>query len=366
MPDLSGNEEAYVVDAIRSTWVSSSGKYVDRFESEFACLVGTRYASCAANGTVALHLALAALDLRPGEEVIVPALAYVAAVNPVKYLGGKPVFVDVDPKTWCLDPDKIEASISKKTRGIIAVHNYGHPCDMDAINKIAKSFNLWVVEDAAEAQFATYKGRNVGSLGDIATFSFYGNKIVTSGEGGALIYNDESVHQKIRMLRSQGMDPKRRYYHPIIGYNYRLTNIACALLCAQLERWPEMIVRRRALFKSYSSQLSALPGIGLQPVAAWACPSPWLFCITVDRQLFGMNRDSLAARLIEHGIDTRPFFVCVHQMPPYHEHAVKLSFPVAERLSEEGMNLPTFESMSDDTINYICAAVKEIHHHRMT
>lgn len=206
---LSGNEEAYLVDALRSTWISSSGKYVDRFESQFADLVGTRYASSAANGTVALHLALVALGVGRGDEVIVPALTYVAVANAVKYTGARLVLVDVDPRTWCLDPAKIEASITSRTRGVIAVHNYGHPCDMDAINKIAKSFKLWVIEDAAEAHFATYNGRTAGGLADIATFSFYGNKVITSGEGGALTYNDESLHHRIRMLRSQGMDRTR-------------------------------------------------------------------------------------------------------------------------------------------------------------
>jgi perosamine synthetase len=360
-PDLSGNEEAYLVDALRSTWISSSGKYVDRFESEFAGLVGTRYASSAANGTVALHLALVALGVGRGDEVIVPALTYVAVANAVKYTGARLVLVDVDPRTWCLDPAKIEASITSRTRGVIAVHNYGHPCDMDAINKIAKSFKLWVMEDAAEAHFATYKGRTAGGLADIATFSFYGNKVITSGEGGALTYNDESLHHRIRMLRSQGMDRTRRYYHPIIGYNYRLTNIACALLCAQLERWKGMVARRNAIFRSYSSRLSPIPGIGLQPVATWASLSPWLYCITVDESLFDMNRDTLAVRLQDHGIETRPFFVCIHQMPPYQQHGGAESFHVSEQLSRDGMNLPTFHGMTDDTVDQVCATIEKIH-----
>jgi perosamine synthetase len=360
-PDLSGNEEAYLVDALRSTWISSSGKYVDRFESQFAGLVGTRYASSAANGTVALHLALAALGVGPGDEVIIPTLAYIAVANAVKYTGARLVLVDVEPQTWCLDPSKIESSITAQTRGIIAMHAYGHPCDMDAINNVAKAHRLWVVEDAAEAHFALYKGRTAGSLADIATFSFYGNKIITSGEGGALTYNDESLHHTIRMLRSQGMDWTRRYYHPIVGYNYRLTNIACALLCAQIERWEGMVARRNAIFSSYSSRLSQIPGIGLQPVAAWATPAPWLFCITVDKSLFGSDRDTLAALLQDRGIETRPFFMCIHHMPPYRQHRGTGRFPVSEQLSRVGMNLPTFYGMSDDAVRQVCAVIEQIH-----
>ncbi len=360
-PDLSGNEEAYLIDALRSTWISSSGKYVDRFESQFATLAGTRYASSAANGTVALHLALAALGVGPGDEVIIPAFAYVAVANAAKYTGARLALVDVAPQTWCLDPSKIEASITSQTRGIIAVHSYGHPCDMDAINNVAKAYKLWVVEDAAEAHFALYKGRTAGSLADIATFSFYGNKIITSGEGGALTYNDKSLHHRIRMLRSQGMDRTRRYYHPIIGYNYRLTNIACALLCAQIERWKAMVARRNAIFSCYSSRLSQIQGIGLQPVATWATPAPWLFCITVDKSLFGADRDTLAVGLQERGIETRPFFVCIHHMPPYQQHGGAESFPVSEQLSRVGMNLPTFHGMTDDAVRQVCAFIEEIH-----
>ena len=210
-PDLSGNEEKYVVDAIRTSWISSTGPYIGRFEGEFAALCGTRAAIAVCNGTVALHLALLTLDVRHGDEVIVPSLTYIATANAVRYVGAEPVFVDVDPETWCLQPKQLEDAITPRTKGIIAVHLYGHPADMDAINHIAAVNGLWVVEDAAEAPLATYRGRPTGSLAPLATFSFYGNKILTAGEGGALTLSDPGLEVRARTLRGQGMDPNRRY-----------------------------------------------------------------------------------------------------------------------------------------------------------
>jgi perosamine synthetase len=361
-PSLNGKEEAYLLDAFRSSWISSSGAYVNRFETEFASLIGTEYAASVANGTVALHLALLALGVGPGQEVIVPALTYVATANAVRYCGAEPIFVDVDPRTWCIDPGALDDAISSKTAGIIVVHLYGHPADMDAINAVASERRLWVVEDAAEAHFSTYKGQTVGRLSTIATFSFYGNKVITSGEGGALTYSGAELDRRIRMLRSQGTDPKQRYYHPIIGYNYRLTNLACALLCAQLERRNALVERRRHIFDLYRRRLANIPGIDQQPVANWATISPWLFCVTVDKSRFGLSRDELAAALATRGIETRPFFYPLHLMPPYQggnrNRAGK--FPVAERLGSTGINLPTFVDLSDDMIEKVCAVIDEM------
>src|ERR1035437_4092881 len=201
MPDLTGNEEKYVVEAIRSSWISSSGPFNQRFEREFAELCGARSAIGVCNGTVALHLAMLALDVRPGDEVLVPSLTYIATANAVRYVGAEPVFVDVDPETWCIDPKLLEEKITRRTKGIIAVHLYGHPADMDAINHTAAIHGLWVVEDAAEAHFAKYKGRPTGGLGDLGTFSFYGNKIITCGEGGAVMVNDPHLELRLRTLR---------------------------------------------------------------------------------------------------------------------------------------------------------------------
>jgi perosamine synthetase len=361
-PDLTGNEERYAVDAIRSSWISSTGKYVDRFEREFAAACATRSAIAVANGTIALHLALMALGVRAGDEVLVPALTYVATANAVRYVGGEPVFVDVDPATWCLDPAMLEDSITRRTRGIIAVHLYGHPADMDAINRIAGIHGLWVVEDAAEAHFATYKGKPVGGLADIATFSFYGNKLITSGEGGAVTLSDPRIELRARTLRGQGMDAARRYYFPVTGHNFRMTNVACAILCAQIERRDAIIDRRRGIFDTYRSGLAGVPGIGFQPAAEWSRPAPWLFCITVDPQAYGRTRDELADRLDAEGIETRPFFIPLNTLPPFREEALRRgdAVPVAQALGESGLNLPTFGGLSDDDQARIIDSVRAL------
>lgn len=359
-PDLSGNEEAYVLDALRSTWISSTGPYITRFEREFAELCGCAGAAGVCNGTVALHLALLALGVRPGDEVLVPSLTYVATANAVRYVGGEPVFVDVDPETWCIDPALLEAAISRRTKGIIAVHLYGHPADMDAINHVAGIHGLWVVEDAAEAHLARYKGRTTGSLAQLATFSFYGNKIFTSGEGGAVTYSDPGLGLRIRTLRGQGMDPERRYFFPVTGYNFRITNIASALLCAQLERRDAIRARREQIARTYEERLAAVPGIGLQPVAPWAEPTRWLVSVTVDPDAYGRDREELAALLAADGIETRPFFIPLHRLPPFREESERRheTLPVTDLLGARGLNLPTFTGMTDDEIDRVCDVIR--------
>lgn len=359
-PDLTGKEEQYVVEAIRSTRVSSTGLFVERFEKEFAKLCGTRNALSVCNGTVALHLAMLGLDVGPGDEVLVPSLTYIATANAVRYVGAEPVFVDVDPYTWCIDQKVIEANITRRTKGIIAVHLYGHPADMDAINHIAAVHGLWVVEDAAEAHLALYKGRPVGNLSKISTFSFYGNKIFTCGEGGAIALDDPQLKIRLQALRGQGMDPRRRYYFPITGYNFRLTNVACAMLCAQLERREEIIGRRRQIFTAYREQLTDIPGIGFQPIASWAEPAPWLFCITVNEKDYGRSRDGLMQILAEEGIETRPFFIALHHLPPFREESSRRGehLPITDGLSQIGMNLPTFSQLTSNEIENIAKVIK--------
>ena len=356
-PDLSDAEQRYVADAIQSTWISSSGRYVKEFETQFARSCDVKLAASVVNGTAALHLAIEALGIRPGDEVIVPSLTYVATANAVRYAQGAPVFVDVDPATWCLDPNLIESAVSERTRGIIAVDLYGHPADMDRIRQVAAKHGLWVLEDAAEAHFATYKGRTVGGLADLTVFSFFGNKIITCGEGGAITTNDPDLDRRVRLLRNQGMDPDRRYFFPVIGYNYRLTNIACALLCAQLERRERLIGRRREIYARYRSNLAGTPGLGFQPVAPWAQVTPWLFCATIDPAGFGCGRDEVIAVLEQKGIETRPFFIPIHQLPPHAASRRPHGLPHTETLAATGINLPTFSGMSDAQIDRVCAAL---------
>jgi perosamine synthetase len=361
-PDLSGAEEKNVIEAIRSTWISSTGAFLNRFEAEFAGLCETSGCLAVCNGTVALHLALLGLDVRPGDEVLVPSLTYIATANAVRYVGAEPVFVDVDPETWCIDPKLLEASITRRTKGIIAVDLYGHPADMDAINHIAAVHGLWVVEDAAEAHFARYKGRPTGGLGDIGTFSFYGNKIITCGEGGAVVVNDKHMELRLRTLRGQGMDPQRRYYFPVTGYNFRLTNLAAAILCAQLDRHEQIVAGRERVFTAYDQMLAGIPGIGLQPQAPWAEKAPWLFSMTVDADEYGRTRDELAVLLAEEGIETRPFFLALHKLPPFREESMRRGeeLAVTDKLSGDGMNLPTYSALTVSQLEYICNAVRKL------
>jgi perosamine synthetase len=360
--DLSGNEEAYAVDAIRSTWISSAGAYLQRFEREFAEVCGAGDALGVCNGTAALHLALLGLGVRPGDEVIVPSLTYVATANAVRYVGAEPVFVDVESDTWCLDADALEAAITPRTRGVIAVHLLGHPADMDRINRVADTHGLWVVEDAAEAFGARYKGRPVGSLARLATYSFFGNKTITCGEGGAVTTTDARLATHMRVLRGQGMDPNRRYYFPITGYNFRLTNLAAAILCGQLERRDEIIGRRKDIFSRYNALLGRIPGVVLQPVAPWAELAPWMYSCLIDPAGFGATRDEAMAFLAERNIETRPMFIPLHRLPPFRRESVQRGeyLPVTDRIAESGVMLPTYNTLSEGDQNRVVQAIVDL------
>lgn len=358
-PDLAGNEEKYLLEAFRSSWISSSGCFISRFEKEFASMTGSKYAYGVCNGTVALHLALLALGVMPGDEVIVPSLTFIATANSVKYLGATPVFVDVDPANWCIDPKQLENARTEKTKGIIAVDIYGHPADYDSINEFAAKHGLWVIEDAAEAHGATYKGKHVGGLADIGAFSFFGNKILTSGEGGAVTTNNEELAKKMLILKGQGMDPQRRYFFPVIGYNFRITNLACAILYGQLERREEIYAKRKAVFARYRKNLEKVKGIVQQPVSQWAEAAPWLYSILVDKSEYGHTRDELMKYLSENGVDTRPFFIPIHTLPPYLEESKKRGtvLPVTDKLASSGINLPTCNTLPESDIDFICGLI---------
>ncbi len=355
-PVLNGNEKAYVADCLDSTWISSSGKYLERFESAFAEFCGARHAAACCNGTVALHLALMALGVGPGDEVIVPTLTFVATANAVAYCGARPVFVDSEPETWNMDPALVEEKITNHTKGIVVVHLYGHPVDMDPVLSIARRHGLFVIEDAAEAQGALYKGRKVGSIGDIATFSFYGNKIITTGEGGMVATNDDALASKVRQLKGQGMDPTRRYWFPMIGYNYRMTNIAAAIGLAQLEKAEWHIRRRREVAEWYLQRLRSVPGLILPVEKDWARNVYWMFTTILDESL-SLERDSLMQMLAAKGIETRPVFYPMHSLPPYLESAEGQHFPVADRLARRGINLPTWAGLTEEDLQYVCEAL---------
>lgn len=358
-PDLAGNELAYVAEAVQGGWVSSAGGFVDRFEREFAAACGTDHAVACSSGTTALHLALAAFGARRGDEVIVPSTTFVATANAVRVCGATPIFVDVDPGTWCLDPAGVAAAVTPRTRGIVPVHLLGHPADMDAINTIASHHGLWVIEDAAEATFARYRGRPVGSLGHAAAFSFFGNKIITSGEGGAVTFCGRGMDARMRMLRGHGMDPERKYHFPVVGFNYRMSNLTAALACGQMERRDDLLAKRRAVLQVYDDMLGRVVGITCRRDAAWADAVPWLFAVLVDRESFGIDRDRLAASLAARGVETRPMFLPLHTMPPYRRSAArrKVVRPVSELLGATGLMLPVHPLMTEDDAAFVCDAV---------
>lgn len=359
-PVLSGNEEKYVLECLRTSWISSLGKFIPQFEDGFAKFCGSRYGVAVMNGTAALQLALAALGIKKGDEVIVPDLTFVATANAVRYLDAKPVFVDSEKNSWNINPEKIAAAVTKKTKAIIPVHLYGHPCDMDAIMRIAKKHGLFVIEDAAEAHGAEYKGRKVGSIGDVGCFSFYGNKMITTGEGGMCITNDEKLAGRMHFLKDHAMRPERRYWHPEIGYNLRMTNIQAAIGVAQLEQIGKFIEAKRCNAKLYNSLLQKISGLSLQPEMRWAKNAYWMHSVLVDEKEFGCSRDELMAKLKAKGIDTRPFFYPMHQLPMYSSGYSDRDFPVAAELSRCGINLPSSVKLSEDDIRHVCSAIAEI------
>jgi len=357
-PMLVGNEKAYVMDCLESTWISSSGRYVEQFEAGFADFCRAKHAISCCNGTAALHLALMALGVGLGDEVIVPTLTFVATANAVTYCGARPVFVDSEPETWNIDPALIEAKITPRTKGIIVVHLYGHPADLDSILSIARRHGLFVVEDAAEAHGAEYKGRRVGAIGDIAAFSFYGNKIITTGEGGMVVTNDDRLANRIRQLKGQGMDPNRRYWFPMVGYNYRMTNVAAAIGVAQLEKIEWHLRQRLEVAKWYREQLAGIHGVGYQCEKEWARHVYWMVSIVLDDDV-SSSRDEVMAHLQECGVESRPVFYPMHTLPPYQRSSQKDDFPVAERIAQRGINLPTWAGLSKKDVQFVCQSLLE-------
>jgi len=350
-PWLGEEELKNVMECIKTNWISSQGKFVKQFESDFAKFCNTKYGIATANGTVALHLALAAHGIKPGDEVIVPTFTFIATANVVKYCNAKPVLVDSEPKTWNIDVNKIEEKITKKTKAIIPVHVFGHPADMDPIMEIAKKHNLFVLEDAAEAHGAKYKGKMVGSIGDVGSFSFFGNKIITTGEGGMLVTDDEEFVKKSQVLRDHGMSKEKKYIHPFLGYNYRMTNLQAAVGVAQLAKIGEILERKRKIAERYERLLKDTEGISFQPIAEWADNVYWFTNIMIEDS-FKLSRDELLAKLNKNGIDARPFFYPIHQQPSYKEYS-KEKFPVSDEISRKGINLPSSATLKEDDIKTI-------------
>lgn len=339
-PDLSGNERKYALECIDSSWISSIGTFIDRFEASVASFTGAPHAISVCNGTVALHLALHCLDIGPGDEVIVPTFTYIASVNTIAQTGAKPVFAESRRGDWLLDPADIERRITPRTKAIMAVHLYGAACNMDEICAVAKRHGLKVIEDCAEALGTRLDGRHVGTLGDVGTFSFFGNKTVTTGEGGMVIARDPDLALRLRRVKGQGQSMNRRYWHDILGFNYRMTNIAAAIGYAQMERVDAILARKHEIAQLYRRQAQSLP-VQFQVPTQDVSSSDWLVSLLLPA---GTDRDALMQAMEAEGVETRPVFYPAHHMPMYHSTE---QFPIAEEISARGLSLPSYPALSD-------------------
>ncbi|MEZ5010008.1 MAG: DegT/DnrJ/EryC1/StrS aminotransferase family protein [Chitinophagales bacterium] len=347
-PLLNGNEKKYVLDCLDSTWISSKGKYVDQFETEFAKYLNVRSAATVSNGTVALHLALLALGIGEGDEVIVPTLTYIASVNAIKYTGATPVFVDSLSSTWQMDPEDVKRKITSRTKAIMVVHLYGHPCDMVALCDIAKHNDVFLIEDCAEALGSKFNNQFVGTFGDIATFSFYGNKTITTGEGGMVVTNDDTLYDRTIHYKGQGLAKHRQYWHDVIGYNYRMTNICAAIGLAQLENIDSVLTKKRQIANWYSTKLKDVDAITFHNEMEGAFHSYWMCSILLEKNI---ARDDLRDLLEKNGIETRPLFYPVHTMPMYSSKYQR--HKVAEDLGWRGVNLPSYPELKEEDITII-------------
>lgn len=349
-PSLSGNEAKYVADAVQSGWISSLGAYVDRFEQGIKAVTGAKHAIAVCNGSVALHLALHCLDVGPGDEVIVPTFTYIASVNAIALAGAKPVFVDVCADSWLIDPASAERAITDRTKAIMPVDLYSAVSD-PAVTALARERGLSIVQDCAEVFGTMVDGRHAGLDADVATFSFFGNKTVTTGEGGAVITNDDALAVRLRKVKGQGQSATRRYWHDEIGFNYRMTNIAAAIGVAQIERLDEILSRKRAIAAMYRDTL-ANSGVTFQHVPRTVASSEWLVSALVPQ---GVDRDAVMQHMAAAGVDTRPVFYCAHHMPMY---ATGQSLPMAEDIASRGISLPSYPALTDEEVRTVAEALK--------
>ncbi len=348
-PFISQIEKDLVNDCLDSTWISSKGKYIRMFEDKVSKFTGSKYAVAVSNGTVALHLALLAHDIGIDDEVLLPDFTYIATANSVLYVNASPVFCDVDPNNWNIDLNKITDKINSKTKAIIVPNIYGNPANFDLLNQISKKYNLIVIEDSAESLGASYKGKMSGNLADISTLSFFGNKTITTGEGGMVLTNDYEKYKKLLKLRNQGNSEKIRYYHDILGYNYRMTNIQAAIGVGQMSKINEILKRKRIIQKSYENELSDY--VNFQEIEKDSSSSYWMVSLTLKNQRI---RDSLMNNLKKENIETRPFFKKISSMPFYEEANNKVS----SKLSEIGLNVPSYPQLEKADIKFISNKIK--------
>ena len=358
-PNLGALEKEYLLRAIDSNFVSTAGPFVPEFEEKFAGYLGVKSCVSTQSGTAALHMTLVELGVGPGDEVILPALTFVAPANAVMYVGATPVLVDVDPGTWNISPAAIAAALTPRTKAIIPVHLYGNPCDMTAIMAIADRHGLFVIEDATESLGATLNNKFAGTFGDFGCFSFNGNKLITTGGGGMIATNRPEKAEHLKFLVNQARDASRGYFHPEVGYNYRMTNLEAALGLAQFSRLPEFLQKKRAILAAYERELAGVAGIRLQQSYPGAASAAWLSSIVVDTTELGITIGEIQAKLKERGIPTRRFFYPLGELPLYQQYT-PVRCDNARRLYDNGLNLPSSTLNSMEDISFVTATVREI------
>ncbi len=350
-PYLCGRETEYVNQCLASSWISK-GDFNGRFERQFEEFLGDCHATSVSNGTTALHLALLALGIGPGDEVIVPTLTYIASVNMIAHSGATPVLVDSTVSSWQMDPEDVKRKITSRTRAVLAVHLYGQSCEMTALENICRENGLWLIEDCAEAFGSSYRGRNVGTFGDIATFSFFGNKTITTGEGGMVVSRDPKLLQKAIHLKGQAVSPSREYWHDALGFNYRMNNICAAIGLAQMESATEILKKKRQIAGWYREMLRGQP-LELHEEAEGTHHSFWLCSALAENE---RTRDDLRAAIRNEGIETRPVFHPAHTMPVF---SSTLPFPVAEDISRRGFSLPSYPALTEDLVGHVCRCIRD-------
>ncbi|MBI2020019.1 DegT/DnrJ/EryC1/StrS aminotransferase family protein [Candidatus Daviesbacteria bacterium] len=355
-PIIPKNAERNLLECLKTGWVSSVGPFINLFEESFAKYLGISFAITSTSGTASLHLALAALNIGKGDEVIVPTFTMIAPVFAVLYVGAKPVLVDSDLDTWNMDTSLIEKKITKKTKAILVVHIYGHPADLKPILALAKKYGLFIIEDAAESLGSEYQGKKVGTFGDVACFSFYANKTITTGEGGMVVTNNKKLAKRLRLLKDMAHSPKKRFLHTEVAFTYRMTNMQAALGLAQMEIIDKIIEKKRSIAKFYHLRFSKLPSLTLPPEKAWAKNVYWMYGILVK------DRDKIRSKLKKQGIDTRDFFIPMHQQVVL----AKLNliqnkhYPVADYLSKHGLYLPSGPNLIIEEQKKVCQALEEV------
>ena len=360
-PALGERELELVADCVRTGWVSSAGRYLDEFEQGWAEYCGVRHGITVSSGTAALDVAVSCLGLEPGDEVILPSFTIISCAQAITRHGGMPVLVDCDPETWCLDVEHVAASVTARTRAIMPVHMYGHPADMDPLRELADRHGLVLIEDAAQAHGAEYKGRRCGGLGDISCFSFYANKVITTGEGGMVLTDDDQWAAHARAYRNLCFQSDRRFYHEELGENYRMTNLQAALGVAQLGRIEEIVARKRAVAAAYTGRLRLCEALQLPVEREWARSTFWMYGVVASKES-GLTGKEMARRLQEHGVQTRPFFVGMHQQPVFRRMGLfeGEEYPVTDMLASQGIYLPSGTALTDEQVTEVCAAVEEV------